>query len=77
MPSAAPARDGKPSSLQDIASLAEGPEQAAELYLASRLAIDPDHSMEQAYLEALASRLSLPNELVQHLERQVKAALSA
>ena len=65
---------GKPPSLQDIAGLADGPEQAAELYLASRLAIDPDHPAEQAYLEALAGRLSLPTELVQHLEEQVAAA---
>lgn len=65
---------GKPPSLQDIAGLADGPEQAAELYLASRLAIDPDHPAEQAYLEALASRLALPGELVQHLEAQVAAA---
>ncbi len=64
----------KPPSLQDIAGLAEGPEQAAELYLASRLAIDPDHPMERAYLEALASRLSLPADLVAHLESQVAAA---
>lgn len=63
-----------PPSLQDIANLAEGPEQAAELYLVSRLAIDPDHPMEQAYLEALASRLSLPGELVSHLESQAAAA---
>lgn len=65
-----------PPSLKDIAGLAQGPEQAAELYLASRLAIDPDHPMEQAYLEALASRLALPAELVQHLEGQVQAALA-
>ena len=62
---------GNPPSLQDVAGLAEGPEQAAELYLASRLAIDPDHPMEQAYLEALAHRLSLPPELVAQLEAQV------
>lgn len=59
-----------PPSLQDIADLAEGTEQAAELYLASRLAIDPDHPMEQAYLEALGSRLGLPGELVEHLNGQ-------
>jgi len=64
----------KPPSLQDIADLADGPEQAAELYLASRLAIDPDHPMEQAYLEGLASRLSLPPELVSQLEDQAAAA---
>jgi len=65
---------GSPPSLQDIAGLAEGPEQAAELYLVSRLAIDPDHPMERAYLEALASRLSLPAALVDQLENQAAAA---
>ena len=68
---------GNPPSLQDLAALANGPEQAAELYLASRLAIDPDHPGEQAYLEALASRLSLPAELVTHLESQVAEATAA
>lgn len=66
----------KPPSLQDVANLAQGQEQAAELWLASRLAIDPDHPMEQAYLDALASRLKLPGELVAHLEGQVQAALA-
>ena len=65
---------GNPPSLQDIASLAGGPEQAAEIYLASRLAIDPDHPAELAYLEALASRLSLPDDLVAHLESQAVQA---
>ena len=62
-----------PPSLRDITALADGPEQAAEIYLVSRLAIDPDHPMEQAYLEALASRLSLPGDLVDHLESQAAA----
>ena len=65
---------GSPPSLNDIANLADGQEQAAELYLVSRLAIEPDHPMEQAYLEALASRLSLPTDLVAHLESQAAAA---
>lgn len=64
---------GNPPSLQDIAGLAEGPEQAAELYLVSRLAIDPDLPMEKMYLEALANRLSLPGDLVMHLEDQAAA----
>ena len=63
-----------PPSLQDIANLAEGPEQATELYLVSRLAIDPDDPIEQAYLEGLAHRLSLPPELVGHLDAQAAAA---
>jgi len=62
-----------PPSLRDVTALAEGPEQAAELYLVSRLAIDPDHPMEQAYLDALASRLSIPRDLVDHLESQAAA----
>jgi len=66
-------RLSSPPSLQDIANLAEGPEQAAELYLASRLAIAPDHPAEQAYLEALAGRLSLPADLVAHLESEATA----
>lgn len=65
---------GNPPSLQDIASSAQSEEQAVELYLVSRLAIDPDHPMESAYLEALASCLSLPADLVAHLEQQVLVA---
>ena len=61
---------GNPPSLQDIASLASAPEQEAEIYLASRLAIDPDRPAELAYLDALASRLYLPSDLVAHLESQ-------
>lgn len=46
----------------DVASLARAvttEEQAAELYLAARLAIDLDEPAERAYLDALASRLQL------------------
>jgi uncharacterized membrane protein YebE (DUF533 family) len=39
------------------------PEQGAELYLAARLAIDPDQPGERAFLDALAARLELPVEL--------------
>ena len=59
-----------------MASAAATPEQAAELYLASRLAIDPDHPGEKAYLEALAHRLKLPGDLVAHLNRQAEAGLA-
>ena len=55
--------------VSEIAALATTPEQAAELYLASRLAVEPDGSAELAYLEALAHRLKLPADLVAHLER--------
>jgi uncharacterized membrane protein YebE (DUF533 family) len=56
----------------DVASLASAvatPEQGAELYLAARLAIDPDQAAERAYLDALASGLRLPQDLRTELDR--------
>ena len=61
-----------PPTIETLASQANGIEQASEIYLASRLAIDPDHPMEQAYLQKLAAELSLPSDLVSHLESQVE-----
>lgn len=66
----------RPVSLDDVAKAAQTPEQGAELYLASRLAIDPDDPAEKAYLDALTAKLKLPPELVAHLNRQVEATLA-
>jgi uncharacterized membrane protein YebE (DUF533 family) len=66
----------KPITLEAVGASATNEEQAAELYLASRIAIDPDHPDEQAYLKNLAQKLSLPTDLVAHLDRQVEATLS-
>lgn len=49
--------------VQSLAAAVTSPEQGAELYLAARLAIDPDQPAERAYLDALAQRLRLPPEL--------------
>lgn len=60
----------------DIAALVasvRGMEQATELYLVSRMAIDLDHPAERAYLEALAHQLNLPADLIAHLEHQAAA----
>ncbi len=62
----------KPPSLGEVAGLASTPAQASELYLASRLAIDVDHPAERAYLEALAGRLRLPEDLVARLDTQAE-----
>ena len=61
-----------PPSISEIASQANGVEQASEIYLVSRMAIDPDHPSERAYLEDLAAMMSLPQELVLHLENQMQ-----
>lgn len=67
----------KPVDLDSIAGAVGTPEQAAEVYLASRLAIDPDQAAERAYLDALASRLKLPAELRAHLDQQAAGAAAA
>ncbi|WP_419897640.1 tellurite resistance TerB family protein [Roseomonas sp. USHLN139] len=60
--------------VSEIAALAATPEQASEIYLASRLAVDTTQPEERAWLEALAGRLRLPEGLAAHLDRQVEAA---
>ncbi len=59
-----------PPTITQIASHAEGLEQASEIYLASRLAIDPDHPSEKRYLKDLAKAMKLPAGLVQEIEAQ-------
>ncbi|WP_404384993.1 tellurite resistance TerB family protein [Caenispirillum salinarum] len=57
-----------------VARLARTPEQGAELYAASRLAIDPDVPAEHQYLERLAGALGLPRDLISHLDAKIEAA---
>jgi uncharacterized membrane protein YebE (DUF533 family) len=60
-----------------IAALAANAEQAAELWLSARLAIEPDQPAERAFLEALGQRLGLDPALRASLEREAAAALAA
>jgi len=64
-----------PLSPVQIAALSGNQEQSAELYLAARIAIDPDHPNEKAFLENLSRSLNLPGDLVSHLDAQVKQNL--
>ena len=55
----------------DPVTLAQGitnPEEAAQVYAAARLAIDPDTADEQAFLQALAGELRLDPSLVAHID---------
>ncbi len=63
----------KPPSLGELAGMASGPEQAAELWLAARLAIDPDRAGERAWLDGLAARLRLDPALAERLEAEAAA----
>jgi len=63
-----------PPEPETIAGYANGLEQASELYLVSRLAIEPDHPQEKLYLERLSGALGLPDGLVEELEREMTGA---
>ena len=64
---------GRPVDMDAIVNSATSPETAAEIYLASLLAVDVDTPAERAYLSMLSARLQLPPELVSELHRQVEA----
>lgn len=64
----------RPLSPAQFAQAAKTPEQRAEVYLASALAIDADTDAERAYLKYLAATLQLDDALVAHLEDAVRSA---
>ncbi len=64
---------GRPVDMDAIVNSAGSPEVAAEIYVASLLAVEVDTAAEKAYLAMLAARLRLPAGLVTELERQVAA----
>ena len=65
---------GKPLDIEAVAAEAKSPEQAAEIYAASLLAIDPSGPAERGYLGLLAARLKLDPALVEQLHTSVSAA---
>jgi uncharacterized membrane protein YebE (DUF533 family) len=60
--------------IEAVAEAASSPEEAAEIYAASLLAIDVDNAAERGYLAMLAARLKLDDALVAHLRENVAAA---
>jgi uncharacterized membrane protein YebE (DUF533 family) len=65
---------GRPVSVGRLIAEAKTDAQKVELYTASRLALDVDTPVERSYLQALATRLKLPDNLVRHIESTVEAA---
>ena len=65
---------GAPVDPAAVARGADSPEAAAEIYLASRLVIDPDHPRERRYLDDLARHLKLDAGLLSELEAQARSA---
>jgi uncharacterized membrane protein YebE (DUF533 family) len=66
----------RPFSPTQFAAATPNPEQRAEIYLASALAIDADTDGERAYLRYLAATLQLDDKLIAHLEDAVRSAKS-
>jgi uncharacterized membrane protein YebE (DUF533 family) len=64
----------KPLDIDAVARAARSPEEAAELYVASLLAVNVDHPAEKAYLDMLAARMQLDPKLVAHLHATVEGA---
>jgi uncharacterized membrane protein YebE (DUF533 family) len=64
----------KPLDVDAVAGAARSPEEAAEIYTASLLAIDVDNASERGYLAMLAARLKLDDGLVAHLHATVEGA---
>ncbi|GGF07699.1 tellurite resistance TerB family protein [Stappia taiwanensis] len=63
-----------PLDLDRVVAGASTQEAALEIFAASRLAIDPDHPAEKAYLDLLAARLGLDAGLVAEIDRAVREA---
>ncbi len=60
-----------PLNPRDMAEGVEGPEEAAEVYLASLTVLDLDNPMEEAYLQHLADALGLDKSLVSSIHQQL------
>jgi uncharacterized membrane protein YebE (DUF533 family) len=64
----------KPLDIDAVARAARTPEEAAEIYVASLLAVDVDNASERGYLDMLAAQLKLDPKLVAHLHTTVEGA---
>ncbi|MHB2165380.1 tellurite resistance TerB family protein [Alsobacter sp. R-9] len=64
----------RPATPMDLAALAEGPEEAVEIYTAARLTVDPDTREEQDFLASLADQLGIDAELRAHIDAAAESA---
>jgi uncharacterized membrane protein YebE (DUF533 family) len=62
-----------PANVDEIADRVDGPDAAARIYAAARLAIDPDTLQERQFLKMLAEALDLPGAATERVERDIAA----
>lgn len=65
----------RPDSAAKLAADVKSPEEAAQVYLAAVVAIDADTAEERAWLDDLATRLSLEPQLRDNIEAAARGAL--
>ncbi len=63
-----------PASAADIANAVASKEQAAKIYSAARIAVDPDTRGEQAFLFELARRMNIDQDLARHINSAARNA---
>lgn len=61
----------EPADIDQLASGVGGPEQAARIYAAARIAIDPDTMQERQFLKMLAEALDVPAEAVARFDEEL------
>lgn len=61
----------EPADVDQLAARVKGPEQAARIYAAARLAIEPDTLQERQFLKMLAEALDVPSEAVARLDAEL------
>ncbi|MBU1210291.1 MAG: tellurite resistance TerB family protein [Alphaproteobacteria bacterium] len=63
-----------PATADSIAAAVNSKEQAAKIYSAARIAVDPDTRGEQQFLHELAQRLGIERDLAQHIDAAARNA---
>lgn len=63
---------GQPASIDELAAAVSSPEEAAQVYTAARIAIEPDTSGESAFLAALAGRLGIDRQLATFIDNEAR-----
>lgn len=66
-----------PASIDALARGATTPQLAAQVYLAARIAVEPDQPAEQRFLAGLASMLGLDPDLVRQIDATARQATQA
>ncbi len=66
----------KPVDIDALLSNVNTDEQKTEIYVASRMTLDPNKPKNREYLNNLLAKLNLPDSLKQHIENAIKEQVS-